>query len=66
LRFKNHQEALKQRIKEVDDLVKKGTVISSPANKIIVYKLETAFDIIVTHEQLHLEQAKEILNLLKK
>jgi hypothetical protein len=40
-------------------------VISSPANKNIVYKLETAFDIIVSHEQRHLEQAKEILQLMK-
>ncbi len=66
LRFKNHQNELKQQIKDSEILAKKGVVIASPANKNIVYKLETAFDIIVTHEQRHLEQAKEILNLLKK
>jgi hypothetical protein len=66
LRFKHHQEELRHIIKDADDLLKQGAIVSSPANKNIVYKLETAFDIIVTHEQRHLEQAKEILNLLKK
>ena len=47
------------------DLLEKGTVISSPANKNIVYKLENAFDIITTHEQRHLEQAREVLADLK-
>lgn len=60
-RFENHQIELKQRIEASEELLEKGTVISSPANRIIVYKLETAFDIIVTHEQRHLKQAKEVL-----
>lgn len=63
--FKKHQGELSRQIETSKDLVEKGTVISSPANKNIVYKLETAFDIIVSHEQRHLEQAKEILQLLK-
>ena len=41
----------------------KGVVISSPANKNIVYKLETALDIITTHEKRHFEQARRILVL---
>jgi hypothetical protein len=52
-----------KKIEEAKELVAKGTVIASPANKNIVYKLETAFDIIVSHEQRHLEQAKEVLVL---
>lgn len=64
-RFVKHQTALQQQIKASDYLVKKGTVIASPANKNIVYTLETAFDIIVTHEQRHLAQAKEVLEMLK-
>ena len=63
--FKKHQGELSRQIETSKDLVEKGTVISSPANKNIVYKLETAFDIIVSHEQRHLEQAKEILQILK-
>jgi hypothetical protein len=64
-RFQNHQIELIQKIEGAKELVEKGIVISSPANKNIVYKLETAFDIIVSHEQRHLEQAKEILQLMK-
>lgn len=53
-------------IKNSEDLLVNGIVISSPANKNIVYKLETAFNIIVTHEQRHFEQAKEVLIELRK
>lgn len=63
-RFKNHQNVLKELIDNCNDLVESGTVISSPVNKNIVYKLETAFDITVTHEQRHFEQAKEVLLLI--
>jgi DinB superfamily len=65
-RFVAHQNELKQKIENAKKLVFRGIVISSPANKNIVYKLETAFDIIVSHEQRHLEQAKEVLNLLNQ
>ena len=64
-RFKTHQTELKELIKNSKDLVDQGTVISSPANKNIVYKLETAFEIIVTHEERHYEQAKVVHELLK-
>jgi hypothetical protein len=65
-KFYTHQSELKQTILNCRDLLEKGTVISSPANKYIVYKLETAFDIIVAHEERHLEQAKEVLSVLRK
>ena len=65
-RFKDHQSELKNLIENSGDLVKQGVVISSPANKYIVYKLEKAFDIIVTHEQRHYEQAKEVYRLFQK
>jgi uncharacterized damage-inducible protein DinB len=64
-RFQIHQNELIQKIEDAKELVEKGIVISSPANKNIVYKLEIAFDIIVSHEQRHLGQAKEILQLMK-
>ena len=63
-RFVAHQTELKDAIGSSDALIKNGAIIASPANKNIVYKLETAFDIIVVHEQRHLEQAKEVLGLL--
>ena len=60
-KFIRDQSELKELIKNSEDLLAKRTIISSPVNKYIVYKLETAFDIIVTHEQRHFEQAKEVL-----
>lgn len=65
-RFKEHQSELKKMIENSRDLVEMGTIISSPANKNIVYKLATAFEIIVTHEKRHFEQSKEVMQLLKK
>jgi hypothetical protein len=65
-RFDLHQAELKHMVAGCSDLLDKGTIISSPANKNIVYKLEMAFDIITTHEQRHFEQAKEILAVLPK
>ncbi len=64
-RFQIHQNELIQKIEDGKGFVEKGVVISSPANKNIAYTLETAFNIIVSHEQRHLVQAKEILNLMK-
>jgi len=58
--FDTHQTELKERIHSSVDLLSANTVISSPANKNIVYTLKSAFDIIVTHERRHLEQAKEV------
>ena len=65
-RFKAHQSELQQIIENSRDLIEKGTIISSPANKNLVYKLETAFDIIVTHEQRHFQQSKETYQLMIK
>jgi hypothetical protein len=64
--FEKHQSELKQQVASCENLIGKGAVISSPVNKNIVYKLETAFDIIVSHEERHLEQAKEVLQQLAK
>lgn len=63
-KFVSHQSELKNLIQSCSDLIEKGTVLSSPANRWIVYKLETAFDILVAHEQRHFEQAKELIPVL--
>ena len=63
-RFDKIQLQLQEWIGGCGDLVGQGIVISSPANRKIVYKLETAFDIIVAHEHRHLEQAREVLSLM--
>ncbi len=58
--FREHQEKLKKEIIASEGLIGKQAILFSPANRNIVYRLETAFDIIVAHEERHLEQAKEI------
>jgi uncharacterized damage-inducible protein DinB len=64
-RFQQHQEDLVQHIKMCAPLIEKGIVIHSPASKVIVYKLDKAFDIIVTHERRHFNQAMEVKALIK-
>lgn len=64
--FAEHKRELAGIIAVNADFVEDGTVISSPANRFIVYKLGRAFDIIVAHEERHLNQSREILNFLKK
>jgi hypothetical protein len=63
--FAQHQQKLASLMVASEDLVQAGTVISSPANRFIVYKIGRAFDIIVAHEARHLNQSREILNFLK-
>lgn len=60
-RFEKHQTELKQFVKDNADLVEKGALISSPANRNIVYKVEALFDILVAHEKRHFEQARGIM-----
>ena len=64
-RFEVHQSELKQMIDNCMSLLLNNAVIYSPANRMIVYKLSTAFDIIVAHERRHLNQAMEILDLMR-
>jgi hypothetical protein len=64
-RFSDQQSDLKEMIKNSENLLQTGTVISSPANKNVVYKLETAFDIIIAHERRHFEQAREVYERMK-
>jgi hypothetical protein len=61
--FVEHQTDLKSFIQSCQDLLDAETIISSPANKNIVYTLKSAFDIIVAHEQRHLVQARELNDL---
>lgn len=64
-KFEEHQKMLAYFVENADKFIKQGAVISSPANKVIVYKLETAFEIIITHEKRHLAQACEVYDILK-
>jgi len=63
--FVTHQEQLKKAIRDSEILLQRGAKISSPVNKNIVYTLEKAFDIMISHEERHLEQAKELVPFLQ-
>ncbi len=65
-RFAEHQKRLGEVMASCEKFIEAGTVISSPANRFIVYKLEKAFDIIVAHERRHLNQALEVSDWLNK
>ena len=64
--FKSSQEELKSYIANFPEHIEKKKVISSPANKNIVYRLETALDIIIIHQERHFYQALEIKEQLLK
>jgi hypothetical protein len=64
--FSKHQTKLKQAMDGTEQLLQQKTVISSPANRNIVYTLEKAFEIIVAHEERHLNQAIEAFEVIYK
>lgn len=64
--FAKHQSELKKAISGAEELLQKKTIISSPANRNIVYTLEKAFEIIVAHEERHLNQAIEAFEVIYK
>lgn len=64
--FIQHQERIKQLITENSQLLEKDIVIPSPANRYIVYKLRKAVEIIVAHEERHLNQAREVKGLMER
>lgn len=64
--FKAHQKELQAFMVASEDLVERNIVIHSPANKNIVYTLNKTFDILVAHEERHLNQILEILDLMKR
>lgn len=64
--FMDHQENLIRYMHESRKFVSEGRIIASPANSMIVYTLEDAFEIIVLHEQRHMKQIKERLEQILK
>jgi len=64
--FTAHHQDLKRYIELAAPFIQNKTVIHSPASKVIVYELDTVFDIIIQHELRHIEQAKEQLQKILK
>ena len=63
IEFNAVQEALKNHIENSEVLLHQQAIISSPVNKFIVYRLETAFQILLAHEERHFQQAKRVLEI---
>lgn len=64
-RFVKSQDELKNHIIALKKESNKDAIVYSPINKQIVLSVGSAFDIIITHEQRHLNQCKEIVELIK-
>ncbi|MCH7401788.1 DinB family protein [Belliella kenyensis] len=64
-KFEKHQAELIKYIKEMENFIEKGTIIHSPANKLIVYSLEQAIEIIIEHEKRHINQAELVWSQIK-
>lgn len=64
--FSRHQSDLKKLIGSAEHLLQQHAVMASPANPSIVYTLEKAFEIIIAHEERHLNQAIEAFDVIYK
>lgn len=60
------QQILNNWIVTLQPWIEKEAIIHSPANKVIVYTLPKALDIIVAHEKRHLNQAKVALKKISQ
>ncbi|MBE2281402.1 MAG: DinB family protein [Ignavibacteriaceae bacterium] len=63
--FEKSQDHLKAAILKGDDLIANKAVICSPANKKIFYKLDTALEIIATHQLRHFNQAVSVAEKIR-
>ena len=61
--FHKQQMELSAYIQKLDPYFESGLVIHSPANRWVVYTLDKGIEIIIAHEQRHLEQSKNILEM---
>lgn len=64
--FTAHHQDLKRYVELAAPFIQNKTVIHSPASKVIVYELDTVFEIIIQHELRHIAQAKEQLQRILK
>ena len=55
------RDGLKQGIADIKTHAAADAVIASPANSLGVFRLDKALEVIVTHQERHLAQAKETL-----
>lgn len=58
--FAEHQERFKEVIRQSRPLMESGKVVRSPASGVHFFKPASIFDIMVSHEERHLNQAKRV------
>ena len=63
--FTSHHLGFIRKLEAHEDLFGKGIVVSSPANRYVVYPLDTAIEILIQHEKRHYNQALEVKGLQK-
>lgn len=63
-RFQAHQEEFKELIRSVEQFLDSDTIIHSPISKHLVLPLGKTLDILITHEERHLNQAREAFQKL--
>lgn len=59
--FVDTQHRLSAYLQELEPYFNRGLMIASPANRWLVYPLDTAIDIIIAHEKRHCKQLKSLL-----
>lgn len=64
--FKQSQRKLLDYLEKSSEGLANRIKITSPANQRIYYPLDLAYDIIVSHEQRHILQARQVFQQLKK
>ncbi|MCB0586773.1 MAG: DinB family protein [Phaeodactylibacter sp.] len=61
--FTAHNQELVKHLRNTRGLNHRHTIITSPANRIIVYSLYDAVNILANHEERHLLQAKRVMEM---
>lgn len=60
-RFVAHQNDFIEKLKSIEGIDLEKTIVTSPFLKLMTYRLGTAFEIAVVHEERHIRQAKRVM-----
>lgn len=63
--FVEHQNVLKEHISGLDKWIAKKLIIHSPLSKNVVLYLDTALEVLITHELRHYQQAERLKKLIE-
>lgn len=64
--FVESQEELKQHVSSLSTHIKNKSILYTPLSKWITIPVDTAFEIVITHQLRHYNQVKEVLEVLPK